>query len=218
MLVDADKTRTIDGYKSYLDRFGNTAVAESAKKSLGKLEYNAAILSANRLILRKRPGDGTTMAGNNPLILDTYNASGDSGGGGFLSLSGNMKNDLLDIEAVDSVTLGLQLQNGQPLFVSQLKNNDSKTVYIDTNGIAHPGDTLEISAQGPFIAIGNFIPTSAESPLRPLAIIYRNGLAVIENLPAMPIKLKVNGSYITLFPRYRSATPDAVVYNLMKTQ
>jgi len=182
----------------------------------------------------ERGGDERTFVDDNPLILTTYDSSGNVAGSGGISLSGDFDNALLDLRLVKrrTVSLGIQLENGNRVAISQLGQKVGDSVYIDTNGIVYSSDDVALVVGGPFITILPIDPSgkalgiddvslSVQCAGQPMKTRRDNDAWIIEAVPKQPLSLDVKvlseRTTLALYPRFRGTTPGAVMYCIYLT-
>jgi tetratricopeptide (TPR) repeat protein len=174
--------------------------------------------------------DGKILWGDNPMILASYDSSGNvAGRGGGLSLSANLNKVLLDLSEAgrEKVSLGVQLENGNPRINVELSPNVGDQVYIDPMGVVYSREVVSLPEGGPFIEVivppswyravggeGVSVSAFAGQPLKAREVFGNNW--IIEAVPKEPLSLEVVGKSgrmsVTLFPQFRSATPGDVMY------
>jgi len=185
--------------------------------------------------------DGTVYAGQIPLMLSTFDASGNVAGNGF-SLSGNFANSILECSqlpkvgpnAQQTVTLGVQLENGAPratLGVSlQLCRN---LVYVGQDSVVYPDDGKGMDNNGPYLAVelcradksllsmDDLTVTATNQTGKQLQVQSATTNWILQGVSREPIQLQITskrtgrGVAVSIFPAYRGAVPGLVICKVL---
>ncbi|MBN2269873.1 MAG: LysM peptidoglycan-binding domain-containing protein [Sedimentisphaerales bacterium] len=180
--------------------------------------------------------------GEVPFMLSSYNSSGETAGMGFISLSADLMNTILDISELPekydpwSPKLGVQIGGGQKIVgIASLRRKMCRSAFINSNGAVFPDSIRRIARGGPFVALWFSSPNDNQISLQDLKIEassktqesfkmrqVEGDIVILEKVPREAISLRITSRYAdvnqewtgTLFPAFRSATPGIVLYSV----
>lgn len=183
--------------------------------------------------------DKTIYAGQYPHMLSSYDAAGEAAGTGAFSLSGDMRNTIMDISDIPeesdpwSPKLGVQCGVGdKQVALVTLRRKLCSAAYIDSEGVVFPGEAREVDETGPSITVQFNSPAGNPICLKGVSVKVKtrsgktlktrpveDNMLTIEHVPREALNITVASSVLkhwkgVLFPAYRSAKAGLVFYCL----
>lgn len=181
--------------------------------------------------------DNSLYVGNVPFMLSSYDATGNTAGGGFLSLSADLRNTILDFSDIPeswNPIIAVQVRGGGAVAaIVSLRRKMCASAFIDSEGIVFPDKVRQVDETGLSVTLSFRSPKGKDLLLNDLVVqvksrtgqiiktrLVEDDMLTIERVPREPLDITITSSASSanwagvLFPAYRSAKAGLVIYRL----
>ena len=192
-------------------------------------------------LLRLRLHGNSISTGSVPLMLLRYDKNGNGVSSGMSRISTVLRDVVLNLEELPrhvdpwSPKLGIQLEGEEQIAIVAVRRRKADHVFLDKNGIAWPDDVNKVPGDGPTITLTFLSPDHKVIALTELSVSVTTGderalktdllehqILRVRGVPDELLTVLAKDSKtgkswsIPLFPKFRAADKDVILYSLLK--